>query len=268
MRHLDRASGAMAAALLLVACAGSAARKADDGPYPVPAIFDSTRLLAPPPSDAAAQARDIEAVRAAERARTAEQSAQAEASSTVDVFLFSSVLGPAFTAERLPRTAAFFSRVYRSALPYLQAAKDCWNRERPFEADPTLKPLERSFASTRLRSAPAPVQAASSPPGDSPCTAPARAIVYSPSYPSGHATVGALMAILLADMVPEHRGALFARGWEYGDARVISGVHFPSDVEAGRILGSLLAQMMQQDARFRADLGTARAELRAVLGYP
>jgi len=268
MRHMGKATVAMAAALLLVACAGSTTRKADDRLYPVPSVFDSTRLLAPPPSDAAAQARDIEAVRAAERTRTAEQSALAEASSTVDVFLFSSVLGPAFQPERLPRTAAFFSRVYRSALPYLQSAKDCWNRERPFVADPTLKPLERSFASTRLRSAPAPVQAASSPPGDSPCTAPAAVTLYSPSYPSGHATVGALMAILLAEMVPERRRALFARGWEYGDARVISGVHFPSDVEAGRILGSLLAQMMQQDARFRADLDAACAELRAVLGYP
>lgn len=268
MPQVGRASGVMAAALLLTACAGGAARKPDAGLYPVPAAFDSTRLLAPPPSDGEAQVRDIEAVRSAERTRTAEQSAMAEASSTVDVFLFSSVLGPAFTAERLPTTAAFFSRVYRSSLPYLQAAKDCWNRERPFVADPTLKPLERSFASTRLRSAPAPVQAASSPPGDSPCTAPAAATLYSPSYPSGHATVGALMAILLAEMVPERRGALFSRGWEYGDARVISGVHFPSDVEAGRILGSLLAGLMLQDARFRADLGAARAELRALLGYP
>ena len=266
MRQVGRASSVMAAALLLTACAGGATRRPDAGLYPVPAAFDSTRLLAPPPSDVAAQTRDIEAVRAAERSRTAEQSAMAEASSTVDVFLFSSVLGPAFTAERVPRTAAFFSRVYRTALPYLQAAKDCWNRERPFVADPQLKRLERSFASTRLRSAPAPVQAASSPPGDSPCTAPAAVTLYSPSYPSGHATVGALMAILLADLVPERREALFARGWEYGDARVISGVHYPSDVEAGRMLGSLLAGLLQQDARFRADLGAVRSELRTVLG--
>jgi membrane-associated phospholipid phosphatase len=43
-------------------------------------------------------------------------------------------------------------------------------------------------------------------------------------------------------------------------------VHFPSDVEAGRILGTTLIGMMQLDARFRADLAAARQELRAVLG--
>ena len=193
------------------------------------------------------------------------RSAEAEASISVDVFLFSSVLGPAFTAQRLPVTAAFFVRVYRSSLPHLQAAKDCWHRERPFQVDPTLAPLARSFASTRLRSAPAPVQADPRPPWDSPCTAPAANLLYSPSYPSGHATVGAMMAILLAQMVPEQRAALFARGWDYGQARVTSGVHFPSDVEAGRMLGTVLVSLMQQDRRFRTDLAAARRELRLAL---
>lgn len=262
-----RFSGAiMAAAMLLAGCTTGISPQPDERLYPVPAVFDAIRVLAPPPSDAAAQAHDIEAVRAAERHRSAEQSAQAEASSTVDVFLFSSVLGPAFARERLPRTDAFFGRAYRSTLPYLQAAKDCWNRDRPFVADPSLKPLERSYASTRLRSAPASVQAASSPRGDSRCTTPAGPPLYSPSYPSGHATVGALMAILLADMVPERRTELFAKGWQFGEARIISGVHFPTDVEAGRILGSVLAELMQQDAQFRVDQGVARRELRAALG--
>ena len=258
------AAAMAAAALLLTGCMHAAGRGVEAA-YPVAAPFDATRLLAPPPADAAGLARDLQAVRIAERTRTAEQVAEAESSTSVDVFLFSSVLGPAFTAQRLPVTAAFFSRVYRSSLPYLQAAKDCWHRERPFQVDPTLAPLERSFASTRLRSAPAAAQAASRLPWDSPCTAPAAKPVYSPSYPSGHATVGAMMAILLAQMVPEHRSALFARGWDYGEARVISGVHFPTDVEAGRVLGTVLVGLMQGDGRFRTDLAAARSELRAAL---
>jgi acid phosphatase (class A) len=72
---------------------------------------------------------------------------------------------------------------------------------------------------------------------------------------------------VLAEMLPERRAALFAFGWEYGDARVVSGVHFPSDVEAGRILGTMLVELMSRDARFRNDLRTARRELRRVLGY-
>jgi acid phosphatase (class A) len=269
MRQADHSIRVMvtASALLLTGCAGAGSRASDDRLYATPVIFDATRLLAPPPVDADAQARDMDAVRNAQRVRTPEQALEAEASSTVDVFLFAAVLGPGFTTERLPLTTAFFSRVYRSALPALQAAKDCWNRARPFVVDPGLMPLERSFASTRLRSAPAPVQTAPLPPADSPCTAPVGARVYSPSYPSGHATVGAMMAILLAEMVPEQRQGLFAQGWGYGEARVVSGVHFPSDVEAGRILGTVLVQLMQEEARFRVDLRGARSELRSVLGY-
>jgi acid phosphatase (class A) len=259
-------SGAMAVlAMFLTGCAHPAGR----GPatvYAVSARFDATRMLAPPPAAAGAQDQDLQAVRLAERQRTPQQSAEAESSTSVDVFLFASVLGPGFNAGRMPTTAAFFDRVYRSALPYLQSVKDCWNRQRPFEVDPTLSPLARSFASTRLRSVPAPVQGISAPPGDSPCTAPAANPRYSPSYPSGHATVGAMMAILLAQMVPEQRAALFSRGWDYGQSRVISGVHFPTDVEAGRVLGTLMVGLLQQDPHFRADLDAARRELRAGLG--
>lgn len=267
MRSTGRAGIVPVVAMVLAACAQPAHRTAE-ALYAVPPQFDATRLLAPPPADSAAQSQDLLAVRLAERSRTPEQSADAESSIGVDVFLFSSVLGPGFNADQMPMTAAFFGRVYRSVLPYLQAAKDCWHRSRPFEIDPTLSPLAQSFASTRLRSVPASVQAVSPPPGGSPCTAPAANPVYSPSYPSGHATVGAMMAILLAQMVPEHRAALFVRGWDYGQARIVSGVHFPSDVEAGRVLGTLLVGMLRLDRTFRADFDHARRELRAGLGLP
>jgi acid phosphatase (class A) len=264
-KGVDRAVAATALVLMTACVHGG--RTAEERTYPVPAGFDATRLIAPPPADHAARERDMEAVRAAQRARTPEQAAQAETISTVDVFLFASVLGPRFTAQRVPKTAAFLRRVYGSAIPSLQATKSCWNRERPFVVDPTLTPLARSRASTRMHFAPASAPVTSPSLTDSPCAAPVANASYAPSYPSGHAFVGAMMAILLAEMVPEQRAALFAFGWEYGDARVISGVHFPSDVEAGRILGTMLVEMMQQNARFRADLSIARQELRQALGY-
>jgi acid phosphatase (class A) len=251
--------------MLASACVGSTPR-GTERLYAVPVVLDVTRLLSPPPVDEQARERDLAAVRAAQTARTAIQAQHAEASSTVDVFQFAAVLGPRFAPERLPETSTFYQRVYRSALPHLQLTKDCWGRPRPFVVDPTLAPLERSLASTRLRSAPALAQAIPHPPADSPCTAPVAATLYSPSYPSGHATVGAMMAILLAQMVPEQRDALFALGWDYGEARIVSGVHFPSDVEAGRILGTMLVGVMQQDARFRRDFAASRRELRAALG--
>jgi acid phosphatase (class A) len=75
-----------------------------------------------------------------------------------------------------------------------------------------------------------------------------------------------MTAILLANMVPEKRGELFARGWDYGQSRVIGGVHFPSDVESGRIEATAMVALMMQNPDFRNDFAAARAELRKGLG--
>lgn len=252
--------------LLLAGCADVRGSAADRSIYRVPVGVDARLLLAPPPMAGAVLERDLEAVRAAQRTRTPQQAARAEESSGVDVFLFSSVLGADFVAGRLPVTSRFFKRVMRSAKLALDATKQCFNRPRPFVMDPTIEPLEHSLASTRLPATRPPLAPAQHD-DELPCTPPIPDSPYYPSYPSGHAAVGAMTAILLGEMVPERRNALFARGWEYGDARVISGVHFPSDVEAGRILGTLLVGEMQQDPEFRADLAAARSELRSVLGF-
>jgi acid phosphatase (class A) len=50
------------------------------------------------------------------------------------------------------------------------------------------------------------------------------------SYPSGHATFGTLCAILLTEMVPEKRAALFARNRDYEHSRMVVGAHYPSDL--------------------------------------
>jgi len=73
---------------------------------------------------------------------------------------------------------------------------------------------------------------------------------------------------VLAQMVPEQRAALFARGRTYGQSRVIIGAHFPSDVEAGHLIGSVAAAFLLQSPQFQNDLRAARASLRQSLGLP
>ena len=85
------------------------------------------------------------------------------------------------------------------------------------------------------------------------------------SYPSGSSTVGYLTAIILADMVPEKAAALYARGRELGDDRVILGVHFPSDIEAGRLAATGLAAALMLDLAFLKEFTAAKAELRQAL---
>ena len=73
---------------------------------------------------------------------------------------------------------------------------------------------------------------------------------------------------VLADMVPEKRAEIVARAGEFADNRVVAGVHYPSDVDAGRISGSVLAAFLFASPEFRAEEQVATAELRSALKLP
>ena len=45
------------------------------------------------------------------------------------------------------------------------------------------------------------------------------------SYPSGHTARGWVAALLLAEINPARADTIFARGWMYGESRVIVGAH-------------------------------------------
>ena len=83
------------------------------------------------------------------------------------------------------------------------------------------------------------------------------------SYPTGHGLIGWSWALVIAEVAPEHASAVLARGRDFGDSRVVCGVHYPSDIEAGRYLGSALVSRLHQDPAFVSDLATARAEVAA-----
>jgi acid phosphatase (class A) len=90
--------------------------------------------------------------------------------------------------------------------------------------------------------------------------------VKSASYPSGHATFGWGQALVLAAMVPEKADAILARGRAYGDSRVVCGVHYPSDIAAGRMTAAAVLARLESDAAYHRDFLLAKAELRAALG--
>ncbi|OOG46700.1 phosphatase PAP2 family protein [Rhodanobacter sp. C01] len=196
---------------------------------------DLTRLLAPPPAAGSPAAlADLQAVLAAQAARTAAGDEAAKADSDRSVFRFADVLGPDLTAATLPRTAAFFKRVEQLDKASVKLAKSDWKHPRPSEVSDQVHPLSVEK------------------PGDW-------------SYPSGHATFGYTTAVLLANMLPEKRAAIFDRAALYAHHRVVMGVHFPSDVEAGRIAGTVIAAQLLQDPLWHADFVAARDELRKSL---
>ena len=58
------------------------------------------------------------------------------------------------------------------------------------------------------------------------------------SYPSGHSTAGHFFAIILAHVCRKKRRAFLRRVESFALNRVIGGVHYPTDVEAGKLSGT------------------------------
>ena len=142
---------------------------------------------------------------------------------------FQSVLGPWCTKKNLPGLAKQFADLDRDSKSMTNAAKDHFHRPRPEHEEPRIHvPIadDTTFA-----------------------------------YPSGHATRGIMYALILAELAPEHRDALLDRGREIGWDRVVAGLHHPSDIIAGRVLGQALAQSLLADPKFQSQLADLKTEL-------
>lgn len=213
---------------------GSAAA-ADSWIYLSPEQVDTTRFLGPPP-DAAASRQEIELMLLMQSRRTPEQERRAAADHQQSVYRFADVMGEQFRRERLPHTTHLFALLHETANALEKQGKKKWQRVRPPQADARIRPVAK--------------------------------YARSGSYPSGHATSSFLAGIVLADLVPEQSEKIFARAREFGENRVVAGVHYPSDVAAGQRLATLIAALIQQNPAYRQDYAAARSELRGVLGLP
>jgi undecaprenyl-diphosphatase len=67
--------------------------------------------------------------------------------------------------------------------------------------------------------------------------------ILDPSFPSGHTLYAFMMATLLADWFPRWRFILYAVAGFVGWTRVYLGIHYPTDVIAGGILGYGLTKL-------------------------
>jgi acid phosphatase (class A) len=67
-------------------------------------------------------------------------------------------------------------------------------------------------------------------------------------------------ALLLAEVNPAAANAIFARGWMYGESRVIVGAHWQSDVDASRVAASIGYSALHGSAEFRQQMDKARRE--------
>jgi acid phosphatase (class A) len=205
----------------------------EPAPYFKSTAFDARALLpSPPPDTSMDTVKEVEIILQAQSTRTPGQVDRIKEEESYGVGLFGESLGPWFAQyrpETMPATAALLNRVAQTAMPVVEAATLYWKRPRPFLLNSRIFPAIPK-------------------PGN-----------Y--SYPSGQSIRATLDALVLAELQPDAAEALRARAQEIGDDQVIAGVHFPSDVLAGRILGRAIFARLADDPAFQEDLKQAKAEV-------
>ena len=95
-----------------------------------------------------------------------------------------------------------------------------------------------------------------------------RALRNDGSHPSGHSALGWAWALVLTGIAPDRADALLQRGHAFGQSRVVCGVHWQSDVAAGRLVASATYARLQSDPVFQAQRTLARKELAAARAQP
>ena len=120
-----------------------------------------------------------------------------------------------------PEVAAFFKHVHADLDYAVGTVKERYQRPRP---------VWRGF-------------------GITPCID----IIGGYAYPSGHAANARLFALILSDLSPDRRAEFMARADEAALNRVIGGVHYPTDIEAGKRLAEAIYTDLHKNLAFQRD---------------
>lgn len=196
---------------------------------------DATTLLATPPVLGSEEDKlDLANTLAVYQSATPVESELARDENNLTIFHFNPVLGPWFAPGKFPKTEALFKAVEADAKHVTDTSKKFFKRPRPYHVVPERFPHSIEHEDPTHY-----------------------------SYPSGHSTRATVYALLLAELFPAQRDALLAKGREAGWLRVKGGVHYPTDIYAGRVLGQELARDFLAAPKFREDFAAARAELAA-----
>jgi acid phosphatase (class A) len=198
-----------------------------------PEQIDVRSLLPNPPAINSPELEaDLLEVHRLHQTRTPTEIEQTTRESIVSPELFAQILGPQFNVQTLPRTFSFLHQLMLADGSIVEPIKYFFARKRPYEIDPRLNPnvpLEKT-----------------------------------PSYPSGHAVRLLILASTLSQIFPEHEESLHDLGAAIPARRVKSALHFPTDIEAGNLLGTHIYNQITRTHAFLIHLAKARRECRAL----
>lgn len=145
---------------------------------------------------------------------------------------FASSVGIELNAKKTPAIAALVSAAKSTLLDNANSLNSTTFRKRPFVqlGEPSLMPDSDAQAS------------------------------LTSSYPAEGAVVGWGLAMLLVEVAPANQNAILTRGFEYGRSAIITGRHYASDVQAGRLLAAAVVAHMHTDANFLKMIEKAKKE--------
>ncbi|MFH1018576.1 MAG: hypothetical protein V1798_10420 [Pseudomonadota bacterium] len=190
---------------------------------------DIQHFLAPPPAlGSPADRADLDRILRYQVSRTEKECerARSEVSSSLKTF-FGPPYGP-LTSEEVTKWAPFFEKIHEDESAVVRLMKARWNRPRPYEEDPKIAP----------------------------CVP--RAI--NRAYPSGHTTLARVFAKVLSRLKPEQAIAFEDRADQIAEDRILGGVHYPTDIQAGKRLGDEIARLLLSDAAFQKELAGLKAQ--------
>ena len=184
----------------------------------------------PPAPESAEDQADRAQIIHIQQTRTDEMFKEASRDKRFSYLLFQSVYGNDLTPENSPKFYQLLKNVTTTTGFVNESAKNKYKRPRPYEGHPGV--VEALFP------------------------------VKGYSYPSGHAMGSFTLATVLSAVFPDKKQALFDRAAQIAQSRVNAGVHYPSDIKEGGILGQATGDAILATSAFQADLAAVHAELK------
>ena len=86
------------------------------------------------------------------------------------------------------------------------------------------------------------------------------------SFPSGHTLLGWSSALLMMEINPDRATEIMARGYRYGENRLVVGAHWQSDTDAARLAASVAYARLHTSERFLEQMRKAREEFQRLKG--
>jgi len=217
---------ARSTAALFLACGLAAAAQ----PIVLPPGINFSVLAPPPADDTPAGLADLDVLLYVQKNRTPDEIKFAKKMEAPSVFeMGQEVFGPWFTRENLPKTAEILREVTKVTDKVKEDAKKNWKRPRPYVRSNEISPVVGK-------------------PGDA------------GSYPSGHTYGIAIPEFVLAAAFPDRADKCDEMIHRVMWGRIVGGVHYPSDTEAGRLLAKDVVDQLLKTPAMKEAIESIRKE--------